>query len=654
MRVWSHALAAALAGATLLVLAPAAQAQSPPPVEAYGRLPAVGGVSISPDGQRLAVAVSQGDATAFQVINLGTSQTEANYGVPAALSLRGVNWADSGHALLIVSRAVQVGYGRRGEAGQAIAFTLANRRQRDLEVSGGLVPAPGETGIVHAFGRDSSGRFSVYRVNLETGDARRVESGVQDTADVIISAQGQLIARIDQDTQRDRWKLYFYDGGQAREIMEDASEFDSPTLSLAGVLADGRIVAVGRRSSDDHDRMLAISSAGEVEVIAQDARYDMESAILEPRTNTVVGVHWIEDLPRQRFFDPGLELAAERARAYFRNGYAELVNWSQDRQRFVVFAENGRDAGAYYLFDLQANSMRSIGRRYPELTTPAALGDRQSITYPARDGTRISAYLTAPEGAGRNLPLVLLPHGGPHARDQFAFDWWAAFLASRGYAVLQPNYRGSTGYGYAWFNSGRRQWGDGLMQTDIEDGVDALIRSGIADRNRVCIVGASYGGYAALAGATITPDRYRCAVAVAGVSDLPKMLDDTAMTTGPNSSASEWWRLSIGDRVRDRDHLRSVSPANLAQNARAPILLIHGNNDSVVPFLQSREMLDALRAAGKDVRMVTLDRDDHWLSNAQTRIQMLREVETFLAQYLQPGRISVDDTGAPAANSTQH
>ena len=247
----------------------------------------------------------------------------------------------------------------------------------------------------------------------------------------------------------------------------------------------------------------------------------------------------------------------------------------------------------------------------------------------------IPGYLTRPLGIEGTAPLVVLPHRGPMDRDVDGFDWLAHFLASRGYAVLQPNYRGSAGNGRGWEEAGHGGWGVGVMQNDSSDGVAAVVAAGIADPQRVCIVGASYGGYAALAGAAFTPELYRCAVSVGGVADLR---DTHALYTGrrdDRSAAVTLWERSMGiEDVRARDALVAASPARHAAAVQAAVLLIHGRDDSVVPIGQSQGMQRALRAAGKSAQLIELDTQDHWLSEAKTRLETLEAIDTFLAQHL--------------------
>ncbi len=294
----------------------------------------------------------------------------------------------------------------------------------------------------------------------------------------------------------------------------------------------------------------------------------------------------------------------------------------------LLYGERDLDGGAYCVHKVGEGRIRRLSHLYPKVAQ-ATIGERQSITYRARDGVRVLAFLTLPQSPMWGSPLVLLPHGCPHGvRDTMDFDYWARFLlrAACGAATELPWLRGCGA------SADRGQWG-GLMQTDLEDGVAALGRAGIIDPARVCIVDASYGGYAALAGATLTPDIYRCAVSVAGLSDLPEFLRQREAMFGSESMVSDFWRLSIGDRQDDRERIRNVSPANLADRVRIPILLLHGTDDTIAPIDQSRRMRDRLRYAGKDVRYVEL-RGDDCLSDAPTRIQMLREIEGFLAQHL--------------------
>ncbi|WP_304171808.1 S9 family peptidase, partial [Phenylobacterium aquaticum] len=242
--------------------------------------------------------------------------------------------------------------------------------------------------------------------------------------------------------------------------------------------------------------------------------------------------------------------------------------------------------------------------------------------------------LTLPPGgkpAGGKLPLIVLPHGGPAAHDDEGFDWLTQFLATRGYAVLRPQFRGSTGYGDAFERAGHGEWG-GKIQTDLLDGVATLAASGQIDPNRVCIVGASFGGYAALAGATLHPEAYRCAASIAGISDLGTLSNQLGRLYGVDEGPQQALRrLLAGMSVEE---LRAISPVRHVDDVRAPILLIHADQDTVVAPSQSQFMAESLKAAGKSVEYVTLVGDDHYLMQSATRTQMLEALGAFLAKNL--------------------
>jgi dipeptidyl aminopeptidase/acylaminoacyl peptidase len=657
--------AIAAAGAT------PAQAANPPPAEAYGRLPAISAVALSPDGRRVVVSVGyeyrssepDRELTSLSVIDIDSGKIEATLAPPPKNNLRGVGWADEKRPYYFISATgrardawpaswpitimgPRVEWFRTGvlslDTGASTLLMQDSGTRGNTALTNLQAPIEGDPGYgrMVAWGGmgtlNSVPQLSVYRVNLDTGNASAVETGNFKTRGFMLDERGATIARVDIDDDKNRWRLFSYENGKDRMILEQVSEMGLP-LSLYGLFEDGRIAAVNPHKEGQRDTLLAIDRKTGVATPVEGFQGTQGSDVApigDPWRHRVVGARWTEDLPKQHFFDAELAAIAAAVTTHFADGFVTLRSWSRDRTRVLLFGERANDAGAYYIYDTATKKLRMLGKSYPQLTSPEHLGDRQSIKYRARDGKQIPAYLTLPVGVEpRNLPLVLLVHGGPHARDDFAFDWWASFLASRGYAVLQANYRGSTGYGYEWFDAGRKGWGDGIMQTDVEDGATALVKGGYVDPRRICIMGASYGGYAALAGATLTPDRYACAVSVNGVSDLEDMLKDVRRG-GRKSMVAEWWGSSMG--ADDMDHLRKISPLRHADAVRVPTLLLHGVEDTVVPVDQSRAMNTRLLRAKKNVRYVELQGDDHWLSSAVTRTQVLQEIEKFLAASLQP------------------
>jgi dipeptidyl aminopeptidase/acylaminoacyl peptidase len=315
-----------------------------------------------------------------------------------------------------------------------------------------------------------------------------------------------------------------------------------------------------------------------------------------------------------------------------------LVSGSADWNRVIVHVEGTHTAGTYQLIDFRTHKSTPLADDYPGIPD-GMIGPVSIFEYTASDGLGLQGVLTLPPGRDpHGLPVVVLPHGGPETRDFLGFDWWAQAFASRGYAVFQPNFRGSAWFGTAFRNAGFGQWGR-KMQTDVSDGLAALAARGIIDPQRACIVGGSYGGYVALAGVTLQRGLYRCAVSVAGVSDLKGMLLHVSVTRGRRQDVAplRYWHKFMGVENSNSDILDSLSPINLAARADAPILLIHGKDDSVVPFDQSDAMRKALARAGKPVEFVQLEGEDHWLSRSRTRTEMLQAAVAFVERNNPPG-----------------
>jgi dipeptidyl aminopeptidase/acylaminoacyl peptidase len=310
-----------------------------------------------------------------------------------------------------------------------------------------------------------------------------------------------------------------------------------------------------------------------------------------------------------------------------------IVSVSSDYQKLALLIDGKLHGYAYYYMDLASYAGSRIGDIYEGLP---GIAEVRPIEYTAADGMKIPGYLTLPmKREPKNLPLVVMPHGGPATRETGQFDWWAQALASQGYAVLQPNFRGSN-LNWKFLSAGFGEWGR-KMQTDISDGVRYLVKDGIVDAGRVCIVGASYGGYSALAGATLETGVYRCAISVAGISDLRAMMKySTRKTKASRAQTERYLDRFFGTSGPNDPILKTLSPLEYAEKVSIPIMLIHGRDDLVVPYKQSKRFADALKRAKKSFELVELKQEDHWLSKSETRLQMLQETMRFLKTHNPP------------------
>jgi dipeptidyl aminopeptidase/acylaminoacyl peptidase len=330
---------------------------------------------------------------------------------------------------------------------------------------------------------------------------------------------------------------------------------------------------------------------------------------------------FVFDAPELHFFDDQLArdyLAISQA---LPNADNQIVHQSADEKRMIISSSSSANPGSYYLFDRENKKLKYLGSRYPGLEK-MSLSKTQGIRYKARDGMTIYGYVSYPVTCNNTpSPMVVLVHGGPYARDKNQFDTWVQFLTNRGYIVFQPNFRGSTGYGSAYWRSGYRQWGQ-AMEDDIVDGVKILIDGKIADQTKICIMGASYGGYAALMGVAKYPDTFHCAISISGISDLNKLMIQKGNYLN---------RMLIGD---DMDERKANSPITYAGNIDSPVLLAHGTEDKTVYFSQSDDMYSALKRANKDVTFLILKNETHHLEDIKNRVALFEAIDKFLEKYM--------------------
>jgi len=610
------------------------------PLAAYGKLPSIEEVALSPSGNRLAVVITNGEDRVIGVTDLSTGKAILKLR-SGAQKVRGVMWAGEEH-LLIINTATAApmflsGGRREWTLAQSINVTTgkAHRLMGDVDMALNTIFGPpvvrriGGADMVFvegiSYAKTNHGLLSVFRVDPDSGASKLVESGSEETRGWVIGPDGQAVAQQVYAAGPGRWSLRVKAADGWRTAFTQVGPLDSPYL--IGLGRDAGSVIYASQNEAHHWTWREVHVDGSP---ANDpaAAVEDQAAIHEPLTGKLIGsVALYGDDLRYVFFDPADDKMWKDILKIFPGDQVRLTSMSADRRHVIVEVDSAKAGPAFALVDLSARSATWIGSLYNELTD-ADIAAKRAIAFKAADGMELHGYLTLPRGKPEKaLPLVVFPHGGPAARDGPGFDWWAQAMASRGYAVLQVNYRGSSGLGPALLEAGYGQWGR-KMQSDLADGIAWLAKAGTIDPKRVCIVGGSYGGYAALAGVTIDQGVYRCAVSVAGVADLRHQV--VFSREGGGMAVERYWSRFMGAKDAGDPILAKYSPSALAASASAPVLLVHGEDDTVVPIAQSREMADALRKAGKPVEMVVLKSDDHWLSRGATRLQMLEAAMTFV------------------------
>ncbi len=408
------------------------------------------------------------------------------------------------------------------------------------------------------------------------------------------------------------------------------------SAGIAHIPRKSKSVYLITNKGTDKTRLVLWDPKGSTEkLVHQDPldRVDIAGAEFDPRRDELLYVVYSDDRPRRYFFSKTWEDRYKKWAEKFPDYEVSVGDYSYDGRYFVVRVWNDREPGQYYLWDEKAQRFTDLGRSQPDLPVEY-LAERRPIRIRARDGVELPAYLTLPKGIpSQNLPAVLLVHGGPWARDNYGYDALAQFLANRGYAVLQVNFRSSTGYGKAFLNAGNREWGTGRMQHDLTDAVQEMIRQGIFDPKRVAIMGGSYGGYATLAGVTFTPELYACGVDIVGPSSIVTLIRSVPPYWRP---AIKIFHIRVGnpDDPADLERLKAQSPLYYVDRIRVPLLIIQGANDPRVKQQESDQIVYALYQKNLPVEYLLAPDEGHGFRQYTNRMAMIVAVENFLARHL--------------------
>ena len=623
----------------LLLGASAAIAQPVPriPVEDFAALPIFRTPILSPDGRQIVAKAKVDGKYRLAIFDADDPAKKPRLFVLGDFPISAIHWAGNKRLLVEV-----IGTGRflgiQVPTGRLVDIDLPSGGARGADrnsrgIYGGdvlYVDRSGDWAVV-ASQDDLFTTPSVKRVDLATGEAAVIEKPKPDVWQWFVDHQGIVRGGVAYDERR--WKLWYRSiAGEAFRTVQgkfakgDDSAVDRFIFSRDG---DKGTIVTNERNGKFGVYRYDFTSGQLGETIFEDPAVDVSEVKIDPGTQEITGIRYHDDRWKTYWVDPKLKSLQARIDRALPGSDNQIMGDPSTDARILIRSSGASDPGTYFLFDKAKAAMGAVLQSYERIDRER-LAPVTAVRYRARDGLEIRAYLTIPKGsAGKNMPLILLPHGGPFVRDEWTYDPLVQFLANRGYAVFQPQFRGSTGFGKDFVERGYGQWGR-KMQDDLDDGLDWLASTGKIDAKRVCIVGASYGGYAALWGAIRNPERYRCATSIAGVTDLEAQLKANRKSFSATRYFKQWRTKVKGD---DRFDLKSVSPLTHAARLKVPVLIAHGDQDQTVSVEQGRRMVKALTASKANVTSVFYKDGEHDFSSSEDLADFLRRLEAFLTRH---------------------
>ncbi|WP_198354301.1 alpha/beta hydrolase family protein [Sphingomonas sp. MA1305] len=612
--------------------------------------------SLSPDGSKVAiVAPGPQQSAVVQIIDVKTGEAKPiNYANGAPMTLTGCGWASVTRlvcTLYGVSN-VQGGWesysrliGMDADGSNLLPLGVTQRVQDYVSYADGHVIdwrdgktdqvliarnyVPLKANVI-TIGSKAQG-LGVDLLDTRTGNVSHVESADPIVTRYFADGQGHIRIKAQLDSLRQGYTFdgrvnYYYRVNDSREWKPFSTFSQMEDKGMTPLAVDGAAnvaYALDRANGRQVLYRVALDGTLAKTVALADDAVDIDGVTTVGRHGRVIGAVMSKERREARYFDHDYEtLVTKLGRALSSTPIISIIDSSADEKTHLIYAASDTNAGEYYVYDSAGKKLVPIGAVRPDLSG-LALGKMQAITYKASDGTTIPAYLTLPAGnTGKGLPAIVMPHGGPASRDEWGFDWLVQFFANRGYAVIQPNYRGSTGYGQEWFQqNGFKSWKVAIG--DVADAGRWLVKEGIADPKKLAIVGWSYGGYAALQSQVLAPDLFKAAVAIAPVTDLGAL------------RAERGGFDKVGrDFIGEGPQLDEGSPARHADAFRAPVLMFHGSKDINVSVNESKLMDRQLHKAGKRSELIVYPAIDHQLRDSAVRVDMLTRTDAFLTQAL--------------------
>ena len=636
--------------AIFIALTSTVQAEDINFVDIFAKLPRFADIRISPDGSKLLMLRPIGGTNHLAVMDLEKKKTKFILAADKEkFTFRWCRWAnkkrilcsivgDSGNNPFVFSAGFKATRLIAVNHDGSEVLTL-NRRPKPRE--GYRLPSQFQDSILNILpdnpdeiliqvDRDKAFSPSVHRLNIYTNKLTRVQRHKSGIFRWYTDWKGNV--RLGVGVRKDKPTAVTVDSdGSTKRLDVTGLSQDFPP-AVYGITPDGSGAYVaGYAPGSDRTglHIVDLETAKLRETLVDDPDYDFLGTLYRTNQDLPVAASWLQHEPEYKWFDDKWEALHKDVSKALPGTTIRLTGSNRDETKFILQTSSHNKVPHWYIYDNKARQLIAVAADY-SLPEGMQLAPVKPVTYKARDGLDIPAYLTLPNkrNADKRLPTVIFPHGGPFARDAQVFNYWVQFMAAKGYAVLQPNFRGSTGYGNRFLTSGYREWGK-AMQNDVIDGLDWLVAEGITDADKTCIVGGSYGGYVALTAAWQTPEKFKCAASFAGISDLPDMVRNMR-----NFRLGELTVDRIAESFRDFKDLNKLSAIEHIGEINIPLLIAHGDIDRRVPVRQSRDLVDELKDSKIDYQYIEQEGGDHHLSLEEHRIAFFSALGEFLDRHL--------------------